>query len=437
MASDVLTPLSEDGKCRLARLKNEKGQLLKRLRDAQVSGTDQEHLKQVLKRISSELKSLQKQIKATTYQTSAGKSWEQPALSAPSAIGDFDVTSPIDIRPVGPEQRSAVEAYLEEHQGAFLWHRPVICSFVESTYGHPTRYLIATTEQNRVVGVLPLVQLKSILFGNFIVSMPYFNYGGVVADNQNIAKALLKGAEYWQRQESAQHTELRSTRDGELGFPQRTDKVVFWLPLPQRPKELWDSFKPKLRAQIRRGDKELTEFSVGGVELLEEFYRVFSTNMRDLGTPVYEKKFFSNLLEHLPGQSWIVVARVNGKAAGCAFLTGYKNRLEIPWGSTLKKYRHTSINMSMYWKILEWAIEMDFGVFDFGRCSKNAGTYRFKKQWGAQRVDLHWDYLLPEGQAIPQLSPDNPKYRLLIQIWRRLPLWVANIVGPRIVRFLP
>jgi lipid II:glycine glycyltransferase (peptidoglycan interpeptide bridge formation enzyme) len=111
--------------------------------------------------------------------------------------------------------------------------------------------------------------------------------------------------------------------------------------------------------------------------------------------------------------------------------------MEIPWASTLRSYNHTSINMIMYWKILEFAVQQGFEVFDFGRCSEDAGTYRFKQQWGAEPVKLYWDYLLPEGENLPKLNPNNPKFRVLIAVWQRLPVWLANLIAPRIVKALP
>ncbi|MEX2475902.1 GNAT family N-acetyltransferase, partial [Marinobacter sp.] len=192
-----------------------------------------------------------------------------------------------------------------------------------------------------------------------------------------------------------------------------------------------------IRAQIRRGERELTEYKVGGEELLDAFYRVFAINMRDLGTPVYGKDFFRNLLRALPKQSWLVVVRVDNHAVGCAFLTGYRGRMEIPWASTLRSHNHTGVNRAMYWHILQFAIERGYGVFDFGRCSESSGTYRFKQQWGAQPLPLCWDYLLPEGGRLPALTPDNPKFRLLIAAWQRLPVWLANLIGPHIVKDLP
>lgn len=427
----------EDYKSRLDQLRNDKGRLSRLVGEARKSGSGADGLVSELQDVSVEIKKLQKLVKKQLNDTPANNKWMPPAIVPPPAILDKPHHGFLSVKPCDAELSSAADDYVAGHPGASLWHRPSISSFVEKVYGHQTRYLCAIDHNTELVGALPIVQLKSRLFGNFMVSMPYFNYGGILADNSEVARALVAAANQWRQQEASEHLELRFLQDSELGLPQKTDKVTFWLPLPERCEDLWGSFKPKLRAQIRRGERELTEFSIGGGELLDEFYRVFSINMRDLGTPVYSRTFFGSLLEHLKGQAWLVIVRINGQAAGCAFLTGYRDRMEIPWASTLRQHSHTGINMIMYWKILEFAIERGFSIFDFGRCTEKAGTYRFKQQWGAQAIDLYWDYILETGKSLPALNPGNPKFRLLIAAWQRLPLWLANLLGPRIVKVLP
>ncbi|MBW4933414.1 FemAB family XrtA/PEP-CTERM system-associated protein [Marinobacter sp. F4206] len=437
MGREISVAGLEDEKSRLDQLKDDKGRLSRLVADARKSGGDVDRCVSELREVSQEIKRLQKLIKKQVNGGQAEKKWAPPNLVPPPAILDMSLDTAITVVPCTGEMRAVAEEYVSQHPGSSIWHRPLISSFIEKTYGHKTLYLCAVAVSGELTGILPLVQLNSRLFGNFLVSMPFFNYGGVLADNAEIAHELIAAADRWREEQGARHLELRFLQDNRLEVPQRTDKVTFWLPLPDQSNVLWDSFKPKLRAQIRRGDRELSELVIGGSELLDEFYRVFSVNMRDLGTPVYSRTFFHNLLKHLEGHAWLVVARIDGRAAGCAFLTGYRGRMEIPWASTLRKHSHTSINMIMYWKILEFAVEQGFEVFDFGRCTENAGTYRFKQQWGAQPIGLYWDYVLPAGEKLSALNPDNPKFRFLIAAWQRLPVWVANLLGPKIVRVLP
>ncbi len=437
MGMEAPTASLESAKVRLDQLKSIKGQLSRQVGEARKCGESPDGLIADLQHVSAEIKRLSKQLKKQLNETPAKEKWTPPPIEMPLAITDMQVSGPVRVEECTDALKSAAGAYVDQHPGASIWHRPVISNFIESTYGHRTRYLCALDRNGRMVGVLPVVRLQSRLFGNFLVSMPYFNYGGVLADNKEVASILIAAADLWRKTLDSGHLELRSGRDYGLDLPQKTDKVTFWLPLPDNSDELWASFQPKLRSQIRRGQRELAGFTIGGPELLDEFYRVFSENMRDLGTPVYGRIFFQNLLSSLKGHVWLVIARIDEQAAGCAFLTSYRGRMEVPWASTLRRYNHASINMIMYWRMLEFAIQQGCEVFDFGRCSRDAGTYRFKQQWGAHPLKLYWDYVLPEGKALPALNPDNPKFKLMIAVWQRLPVWAANLIGPHIVKVLP
>lgn len=428
---------------RIAQLKETKGKLSRRIGEIRKSGSqaadnDIAPMIDHLKVVSHELKSLQKRRKEQLNLTSGAISgWKptepvlQPAiLTQPDC--EFNVVAALP-----SEVNSATSGYVQRHPASAIWQLPEILEFIQNTYGHSCRYFYAVDSESKVRGVLPVTQLNSRLFGNFMVSVPYFNYGGVLADNQKVAEALVRSAERWRDAENAGHVELRNCEDLSLGLPQRTDKRAYWLPLPETSKELWDSFQPKVRAQVRKGEREISHVEIGSAELLDDFYQVFAHNMRDLGTPVYSKRFFQNLLEALSDRAKIVVVRIKGEAVGCAFLCLYRNTMEIPWASTLRKKNPTGVNMVMYWKVLEYAVSRSCRLFDFGRCSKDAGTAKFKQQWGASEISLHWGYALARGSELPELNPTNPKFRLLIATWKRLPVWLSRLVGPGVVKNLP
>ena len=158
--------------------------------------------------------------------------------------------------------------------------------------------------------------------------------------------------------------------------------------------------------------------------------------MRDLGTPVYSKSIFRKILHKKETNSFLCVVKINNKPVSVAFLKGYRDMLEIPWASTLKSANKYDANMWMYRMILQKAIDLGYEYFDFGRSTIDANTYKFKKQWGAKPIPHHWYYLLESG-SIPQANPNNPKYRFLIAVWKRLPVWLANIIGPYVVKNIP
>jgi serine/alanine adding enzyme len=214
--------------------------------------------------------------------------------------------------------------------------------------------------------------------------------------------------------------------------------VSMWLPLPASADALWQQLGSKLRAQIKKGQSAGLRCETGGIALLDDFYRVFSTNMRDLGTPVYGKDFFANLLQSAPGQPTLVLCRdAQGQAVGGSLLLRHQGRMEVPWASTLRSANKLNANMALYWHMLSHACAQGCHTFDFGRSTQDAPTFRFKKQWGAQPVPLHWHYWMAGGQALPKLNPDNPKFRAAIAVWQRLPVWLTRLIGPWVVKYLP
>jgi FemAB-related protein (PEP-CTERM system-associated) len=335
------------------------------------------------------------------------------------------------------EDEVAWDGYVGENQKATAYHLTAWRHVVARVFGHRTLYLMATGTQGEVKGVLPLVSLSSPLFGSFFVSLPYVNYGGVLADEDNVRDALLAAAVACAKEYGASHIELRHTTGQDLAWPRKDHKVSMRLDLPQGFDELLKAFPPKLRSQIRRGEKEGMTTQVGGLELLDDFYRVFSLNMRELGTPVYGKQFFEEILRTFSKDAKICCVRLGSKPVAAAFVYGFRQTLEIPWASSDRRYVRSAPNMLLYGAVLKYACEQGYRVFDFGRSSKDSGTYRFKEQWGAKPVQLHWHYWLNNGMALPELNPQNPKYALAIRVWQHLPLSVTTLVGPMISKYLP
>ena len=327
--------------------------------------------------------------------------------------------------------------FVDRHDSATIYHRTEWRDLITATFGHKTYFLFSESTLGEINGILPLVRLNSRLFGDYMVSMPYVNYGGVLAADMQIEDSLMEFACTLGRDLGVKHIEFRDSRCREVPMPVRTDKVVMLLDLPGEEGTLWKALGSKRRAQIKRPLREGPQILHGGMELLDDFYRVFAVNMRDLGTPVYAKSFFKAIIEAFPDYHHLVVIKLGGEPVGAAFLLGYKEMLEIPWASTLQSVNSLGINMLMYWEVLKYAIQQGYKTFDFGRSTIDSGTYRFKKQWGAEPRQLYWYYWLKEGQQLPQLTPDNPKYRAAIAVWKKLPVAITNIIGPGIVKNLP
>lgn len=329
------------------------------------------------------------------------------------------------------------DSYVIGSQASACYHLIGWKNIIEKSFGHETCYLLAE-DQNEIKGILPLVRLKSILFGNFMISVPYFNYGGICADNEEISALLLEEAVGIASDKNAEYIELRHTQGFGSRLPVKTAKVSMRLELPQKGDDLFNHFSSKLRSQIKRPLKEGMYAKTGREEELNSFYTVFSTNMRDLGTPVYAKKFFWNILKEFPETARInTVYTKRGDPVASGFLVGFRDVLEIPWASSLRSHNHYGSNMFLYWNSLKFACENGYRVFDFGRSTPGEGTYKFKEQWGAKPVQLYWHYWIKNGGPLPELNPRNPKYHAAIKIWQKLPVSVTKIIGPTIVRNLP
>jgi FemAB-related protein (PEP-CTERM system-associated) len=345
------------------------------------------------------------------------------------------MTPPVITR-AAPADAAAWDRYVDASSRAtpyhlFAWHG----IFQQGLQANPL-YLVARRATGSICGVLPMVQLRSMLFGNFLVSVPYANFGGALADEPAIEDALMRAAGEAAQGAGATHIEFRDTVP-RPDWPVRTDKVEMRLPLPGTEDELWKSVGAKIRAQVKRPLREGATVVRGGAELLDDFHHVFAMNMRDLGTPVHSKAFFRRILAGLPGQAELVIVRLNGEPAAAGLLVHYGKTTEIPSASSLRSLNRYGVNMLLYWECLRSAISRGATTFDFGRSSPDSGTYRFKKQWGAVPHQLYWHYWLGAGQSMPNLSPSNSKYALAIRAWSRLPLWMTKLAGPLIVRRLP
>jgi FemAB-related protein (PEP-CTERM system-associated) len=325
----------------------------------------------------------------------------------------------------------------DRNPDATLYHHPEWHRLVERRFGHRTGYL-ALYDQQRLAAALPVSDFRSRLFGHRGVSLPYVNYGGPLWDDEPALERLLAGVADLNREQGWRSTELRMQRRVGTGLVERAHKVTFRLPLPNDSEALLKSFKAKLRSQIKRPSKDGMTARHGGAELLDDFYPVYCRIMRDLGSPPLPLGFFADILQAFPRRAFVVAVRSSeGRPVAGSVLLCHGTNLEIPWASALREHNRSSPNMLLYWESMRVAIELGCGYFDFGRCTPGGGTWRFKRQWGAKEVPLYWYYALAAGEQPPQVDKHNPKFETLVKVWRRLPLWLTNSIGPRLLRHIP
>ena len=327
------------------------------------------------------------------------------------------------------------QVFVEGASGATLAHGRAWPSVISGALGHHDRSLVA--ERNgEVCGILPMMLLNHWFFGTFHVSLPWLDYGGIVADDSETSRRLLDAAVEQARADGASFIEFRSVAPVFSDLVARQDKVTFWLPLGDAD-SVWRGFEAKVRNQVRKAQKAGLTCQFGREELLPDFYRVFARNMRDLGTPVWGVALFQKILEAFPKTSEIALIRLGDKGIGGGLVLTFKDTVYMPSASSLREHFHLCPNNLLYWGVIKRACEAGYRTFDFGRSTVGSGTYHFKKQWGAMVKPLHWQYVLLKGNGIPQLNPSNPRFKFFIEVWKRLPLRIANWLGPRIVRNLP
>jgi FemAB-related protein (PEP-CTERM system-associated) len=328
------------------------------------------------------------------------------------------------------------QQFVDDHVEASRYHRWGWKQVIERSFGWPTFYLMAE-ENDRVRGILPLAWQKSWVFGSFLTSLPFLNGGGIVAEDPQAEQSLLHEAINLARRLGVRYLELRHRGDHGLNLPSKTTKVAPVLPVEPNSEKMWQSLHHKVRTDIRKAMKSELVATFGGRELLSEFYAAFAENMRDLGTPVYSRSFFSEVLRAFPDETHICLLRHGPTPVATSFLIGFRDTVEAGWSASRYGYLRMRPNMLLYWQLLCFAGERHYRYFDFGRSTVGSGTHRFKQQWGTTDVPLHWDYWLRDGGDLPELNPENPRYRLAIWVWRKLPVAVTKLIGPRIVRCLP
>ncbi len=319
-------------------------------------------------------------------------------------------------------------------EGSSFCHLAAWRDILSDVLGAECLYRVVVDRTGAWHGVLPLARVRSWLFGHYLVSLPFLNDGGPLGSPE-ARRQLVEDAVAEARRSRVDLLELR-TRDGaDLELPVSSRKITVLRPLPATPDALLASFPSKLRSQIRRPMKEGLTVRFG-CDQREPFYEVFGRTMRDLGTPVLPLALFERVATAFPDLVVFGVVYRGDRplAAGCGFV--WREEFEMTWAGALRESRALAANMLLYWAFMEQMIAREVRVFNFGRCTPGGGTHHFKSQWGGADVPLPWRQYAP-GRVTATPSPDDPALSWGPRLWRRLPLPIANRLGPRLVRFLP
>jgi len=331
--------------------------------------------------------------------------------------------------------------YLDSKESNYTYHRLAVRDLIEGTFGHRSIYLTAT-RGSHPVGILPMFEMKSMAFGRLLISLPFVTRGGTVADDAKALNALLVEAERIGERLKVDRVEIRggdafASEYADRGWTSRHHKATLSVDVSSSADNIFEGLSSRLRGKIRKAERSGARFETGGAELLPEFYSVFARNMRDLGTPVYPLRLFERFLQDLVPKSSVLLVRRDGEATAGAIGLRVDDTLELPWICSNRDYSRHNVNEYLYWQAIRLgADDRNVSWVELGRSTTGSGPYRFKMQWRPNVEPLTWYYKTIRSATI-KTDADSPRYRAARYLWRKLPLALTKIIGPRVVRNIP
>jgi FemAB-related protein (PEP-CTERM system-associated) len=330
------------------------------------------------------------------------------------------------------------DAYVRNHSQGSVFHTAAWQRLIQTSFGHKPTHLAAQKQgSDAIIGLLPLFLVHSLIFGRMLVSTPQAAYGGILADSDSIANAIMVQARQIAIQNKVQFFELRNFRNA-LTLSDLVPKnlyVTFRQELHPDIETNLLSIPRKTRAEIREGIRNGLEFGIGRIGV-DQFFHIYSQSVRELGTPVFAKRLFANGLYEFGSDCRIASVHWQGKLVAAVWTLFFKDEVLPYYGGSIREFNHLAVNNFMYWMLLKYACENGYRIFDFGRSKKGTGSFSFKKRWGMHMSDLPYQYLLVRRKSLPDTSPMNPEFALAIRLWRSLPLSVTNSLGSMISKHL-
>ncbi len=332
-------------------------------------------------------------------------------------------------------QSQAWDAFVRSHPDGTFFHLAAWKTVLESAFGHRTHYIYAERD-GAVVGVLPLAEVKSLLFGHHLSSTPFCVYGGPVAVDAEAAAALVDEARRRAEALRVEDLELRNLRPLSGDWEEKDLYATFRKTISDDVETNLKAIPRKQRAMVRKGIKAGLESEEDPDPAVARFYRVYSESVRNLGTPVFSRRYFRILKETFGRDCRVLMVR-HGEEDIAGVMSFYFRDQVLPYyGGSRPAARRLKGNDFMYWELMRRSAGEGIRFFDFGRSKKNTGAYSFKKNWGFEPEPLHYQYHLVRAQSVPEVNPNNPKYQRFIRAWKRLPLPVANTLGPLLAKHL-
>jgi FemAB-related protein (PEP-CTERM system-associated) len=326
------------------------------------------------------------------------------------------------------------DAFVMECPSATFCHRAAWQLLLREIFHHDTHYLYAH-EGGRITGVLPLAHVKSLLFGNALTSLPFAVYGGVASTDEASAQALEEEAQRLARKLGVDHLELRQMARHHEGWPAQDLYVTFRKAILPDEEANMQAIPRKQRAMVRKGIKNglKSEIDVG----VDRFFSLYADNVHRHGTPALSRRYFEALQRHFGSDCEILsVTGPDGQLLSSVLSFYFRDEVLPYYAGDAWAARELAANDFKYWEVMRRSCARGLKLFDYGRSKQGTGPYAFKKNWGFEPLPLHYEYCLYKRDAVPQNNPANAKYKLMIETWRRLPIGVANWLGPFVVRSL-
>jgi FemAB-related protein (PEP-CTERM system-associated) len=324
-------------------------------------------------------------------------------------------------------------AFVDGHPEGTLFHLAEWEGVLTRAFGHKSCYLFAESG-GRVRGVLPLVEVKSLLFGHALVSTPFCVYGGTLAEDESAHRALGEAAQALGSELGVDYIELRSRKARHPGWLTKDLYVTFRRPIDSESEKNLLAIPRKQRAMVRKGiqNQLRSELDPG----IERAYDVYSESLRNLGTPVFSRRYMALLHETFKERCEVLTVTHSGHAVASVLSFYYRDEVLPYYGGSTEAARSVAANDFMYWEVMERARARGARLFDFGRSKRGTGAFAFKTHWGFEPEPLGYEYHLVKATEMPNLSPTNAKYARLIAAWRRLPVPVTRMIGPPLARYL-
>ena len=329
---------------------------------------------------------------------------------------------------------AAWDAFVMACPQATFFHRAGWQAILREVFRHDTHFLCAH-DQGRIAGVLPLAHVKSLLFGNTLTGLPFAVYGGVAADDETSAKALEDEAQKLALKLGVQHLELRHVQRRHDDWPEQDLYVTFRKAILPEEEANMLAIPRKQRAMVRKGIKNGLKSEIDADT--ERFFALYADNVHRHGTPAQSRRYFQALQQHFGADCEVLtVTGPDGRLLSSVLSFYFRDEVLPYYAGDDVAARDLAANDFKYWELMRRACARGIRVFDYGRSKEGTGPFAFKKNWGFEPTPLHYEYRLYKRSAVPQNNPANAKYRLLIETWRRLPIGMANWLGPFVVRSL-